>query len=377
MCKRRFHRECVNANIKISHGLDEEDLTIFSKMWRQVSSSASWCARTLLDCAMRWMQLHILCDVDDNGTPFIRFHTRFDVFGLYQTPWKLRFYAPLDGRSIALPLANLKGYTHSNTELKDPVVVHLNLHFPETSTQVEEVGKTFCIQELWLSPILLPEFPSIFRVLPYVKQQKKSGNTPPLKKKQTSPQLQQYFALRMVEYVSLRPRFNKPSLSAHLFLSLSSLSLSLSLLSLSLLSLSLSLPPDICTYPSSLLSFPPTAFLCLSSLVLCVSLPLVLCSPSFLTSLLSLHLCLPHSPCLPPHLHPALYHTLLSNFRLSLCLPSTTKIHISHRDSAPVGMSFGRQGTCMGWALTSTNFAASLTGTQFSFTAGTPRIINI
>ena len=109
--------------------------TIFSKMWRQVLSSASWFARALLDCAMRWMQLHIMRDVHDNRIPFdLISHTSLWCLLRASDTWKLRFYAPLDERSITPPLANFQGYTHSNTDLKDPVVAHLNLRITDGHT---------------------------------------------------------------------------------------------------------------------------------------------------------------------------------------------------------------------------------------------------
>jgi hypothetical protein len=45
-------------------------------------------------------QGHVHIDLDDTGVPFLCVHTRFDLFGFYQTPWKLKKNAPLSGLGV-------------------------------------------------------------------------------------------------------------------------------------------------------------------------------------------------------------------------------------------------------------------------------------
>jgi hypothetical protein len=177
-------REAVQAHMKVSTGLDEEEVTMFGKMWQQLSLSASWCMGTLLDFSLRWLHIHVNMDCDENGVPFICIHSRLDVFGFYHTPWKLKMYAPFDG-STQLAYQNIKGLSGVRksmggtgvSDLKYPVKVDRVLHFPEG---VDCAGKKHCafagnkhfaFQELWLCPISFPEFPSVFP--PTVKEESK------------------------------------------------------------------------------------------------------------------------------------------------------------------------------------------------------------
>jgi hypothetical protein len=45
--------------------LDGEEMSVFSKMLNIASPFAKWCMRTMSDFLYRWVQFHILFDIDD------------------------------------------------------------------------------------------------------------------------------------------------------------------------------------------------------------------------------------------------------------------------------------------------------------------------
>jgi len=58
-------RESINAHLKVSIGLDGEAMSVFNKMLNIASPFAKWCMRTMSDFLYRWIQFHILFDIDD------------------------------------------------------------------------------------------------------------------------------------------------------------------------------------------------------------------------------------------------------------------------------------------------------------------------
>ena len=118
---------------------------------------------------------------------------------MYQTPWKLMRYASLDALKDPIAYENVKGFHSSKLPTvvgdENPIKIHLSLHLPKQSTNIEGNGKTISLMELWLSPVLIPKFPS---------------RSPPVPKEtiERSPraseekQLSSQFSLRVVEFVS-------------------------------------------------------------------------------------------------------------------------------------------------------------------------------
>ena len=59
-------RESIEAHMKISPIiLDGEEMSVFRKMWCQLSLSAKWCIRTFVNFVYKWIQLHVFFDIDD------------------------------------------------------------------------------------------------------------------------------------------------------------------------------------------------------------------------------------------------------------------------------------------------------------------------
>ena len=79
--------------------------------------------------------------------------------------------------------------------VENSIKVHLSLCVPTQSTKIEGGGKEFSIADLWLSPILFSEFPSISPTA----SKKMIDRTPRATEKK---QLSAHFSLRMVEFVS-------------------------------------------------------------------------------------------------------------------------------------------------------------------------------
>ena len=78
---------------------------------------------------------------------------------------------------------------------ENSIKVHLSLCVPKQSTKIEGGGKEFSIADLWLSPILFSEFPSISPTA----SKKTVDRTPRATEKKL---LSSHFSLRMVEFVS-------------------------------------------------------------------------------------------------------------------------------------------------------------------------------
>jgi hypothetical protein len=58
-------RESINAHMQFSIILDGEEMSVFSKMLNIALPFAKWCMRTMSDFLYRWIQFHILFDIDD------------------------------------------------------------------------------------------------------------------------------------------------------------------------------------------------------------------------------------------------------------------------------------------------------------------------
>jgi hypothetical protein len=161
-------RNYISAHLKTTHAMDEEEVTIFGKMLQTTRTLFDFSVKAMISVFIKWTQGHVHIDLDDTGVPFLCLHTRFDLFGLYQTPWKLKMYAPLSGLGVTQRLANIKGFTDVEGKWEDPIKVHLSVHLPEASSSSKEETKDACWarafswQEMWLSPVLFPEFPSVF-----------------------------------------------------------------------------------------------------------------------------------------------------------------------------------------------------------------------
>jgi hypothetical protein len=113
-------------------------LSVVQSTWQQ---AAGWCQGTFDDFLFRFIQLHLMVEVDDNGIPVMLAHSRLS-FGasVFQTSWKLMSRLPLDG-----------------TPVHSPVVSRLNTYM-SASLYVPERG-SIGIHELWLSDTACPKFP--------------------------------------------------------------------------------------------------------------------------------------------------------------------------------------------------------------------------
>jgi len=59
-------RESIEAHMKLSPIiLDGEEMSVFRKMWCQLSLSRKWCMRTFVNFVYKWIQLHVFFDIDD------------------------------------------------------------------------------------------------------------------------------------------------------------------------------------------------------------------------------------------------------------------------------------------------------------------------
>ena len=58
-------RECIDAHMKFFSVWDGEEMSVFSKMLNIALPFAKWCIRTMSDFLYRWIQFHILFDIDD------------------------------------------------------------------------------------------------------------------------------------------------------------------------------------------------------------------------------------------------------------------------------------------------------------------------
>ena len=60
-----MRRESINAHMQFSIFLDGEEMSVFSKMLNIALPFAKWCIKTMSDFLYRWIQFHILFDIDD------------------------------------------------------------------------------------------------------------------------------------------------------------------------------------------------------------------------------------------------------------------------------------------------------------------------
>ena len=113
-------------------------LSVVQSTWQQ---AAGWCQGTFDDFLFRFIQLHLMVEVDDNGIPVMLAHSRLSFgAGVFQTSWKLMSRLPLDG-----------------TPVRSPVVRRMNTYM-SASLYVPERG-SIGIHELWLSDTACPKFP--------------------------------------------------------------------------------------------------------------------------------------------------------------------------------------------------------------------------
>jgi hypothetical protein len=153
-------------------------------------------------------QGHVHIDLDDTGVPFRCVHTRFDLFGLYQTPWKLKMYAPLSGLGVTQRLAKHKrlyrcrgkmGGSNQGAPLGSPSRGGFIL---KRRNERCVLGRAFSWQEMWLSPVLFPEFPIVSPCSFKAPGSTPSDSTPSGEGGTTGDKWPscKVFALRIVEY---------------------------------------------------------------------------------------------------------------------------------------------------------------------------------
>ena len=58
-------RDSIDAHMKFSAVLDGEETSVFRKMLNVASPFAKWCMRTMSEFVYKWLQFHILLDIDD------------------------------------------------------------------------------------------------------------------------------------------------------------------------------------------------------------------------------------------------------------------------------------------------------------------------
>lgn len=108
-------------------------------------------------------------------------------------------YASLDALKDPIAYQNVKGFHNSKLPTvvgdENPIKMHLSLHLPKQSINIEGAGKTISLMELWLSPILIPKFPSSS---PSVTTETIDRTRRAREEKKLSSQ----FSLRVVEFVS-------------------------------------------------------------------------------------------------------------------------------------------------------------------------------
>ena len=128
----------VRQFLRYNSVMQTQDLSVVQSAWQQ---TAGWCHGSFDDFLFRFLQLHLIMEVADNGIPLMLVHSRLSFgAGVLQTPWRLVVRTPLDG-----------------TPVLSPVVSWLNTYMA-ASLYVPERG-AIGIRELWLSDTACPKFP--------------------------------------------------------------------------------------------------------------------------------------------------------------------------------------------------------------------------
>jgi hypothetical protein len=128
----------VRQFLRYNSVMQTQDLSVVQSAWQQ---TAGWCHGSFDDFLFRFLQLHLIMEVADNGIPLMLVHSRLSFgAGVLQTPWRLVVRTPLDG-----------------TPVRSPVVSWLNTYMA-ASLYVPERG-AIGIRELWLSDTACPKFP--------------------------------------------------------------------------------------------------------------------------------------------------------------------------------------------------------------------------
>ena len=81
---------------------------------RLFDSAFRWCEASAMDRILRVLQFHLQVDVDDDGVPYIRVHTRLRI-GNVETPWRFSWQTSLDGHRPPVLFRNIvdqKAYTY-------------------------------------------------------------------------------------------------------------------------------------------------------------------------------------------------------------------------------------------------------------------------
>lgn len=80
---------------------------LFDSAWR-------WCEASAMDKILRMLQLHLQLDLDDDGVPYIRVHSRLRI-GNVETPWRFTWQTSLDGHRPPVRFRNIvdqQAYTY-------------------------------------------------------------------------------------------------------------------------------------------------------------------------------------------------------------------------------------------------------------------------
>jgi len=116
-----------------------EHTSVIQTMWQK---TAGWCSWFFDDFRMRFVQIHVILDIDNDGIPFVLVHNRLS-FGVFQTRWQLAACASFDGTP---------GRNHNQTTQRLNVYSSLSLAEAERGS----IG----IQELQLGNRAWPKYPN-------------------------------------------------------------------------------------------------------------------------------------------------------------------------------------------------------------------------
>jgi hypothetical protein len=117
----------------------KEHTSVIQTMWQK---TAGWCSCFFDDFKMRFVQIHLILDIDNDGIPFALVHARLS-FGLFQTRWQLTACGSFDGKT---------GLNHNFSRQRLNVHSSMSLVTPERGS----IG----VQELQLGDRAWPKFPS-------------------------------------------------------------------------------------------------------------------------------------------------------------------------------------------------------------------------